>query len=1142
MGKRKRSGSWSKGDESGAKKSDDCDSQEELEGDSLIPKTNTNVRCSARVQEKQEKLRREASPSKQTIEIVCSSTCTSGTNVNIVCKGKSISSDETCVPIPDCLPCGILHDGLDGKRKKRTWELWSQYDKQLFFEALNEFGKDFDAIQTHLASKLKSKTKTVEPTQIKKKEQVRHFYYRTWNKIQKYLHFPKDMKKAFQELYGLVNYGELRKKQRALNGKTAAKLLELVEKGSTTIKVKGKTLRIKTPVCQALKKINNLTDVEPTKVPSKVVLELLPKDGGAWSVVQSLSHNPRLRSLVMLQRTLASIIMYLEERWKSSSDRIKEQMMETFGKRTRRLRLIPSFRKDSNVPIFKAYETTSSAKISLNAFSRNVLNKDTRDGCVKLIENRKRKKSGSMGGVEVATDSVAEADWSDAEMTQETKEGPGDTSYTCLATRMFRNAFGDDTLEVKGMPNDEVQRMLKSVYDLPQPEEDEFENGDADNYLDSDEYQAPSRLIPDGSGCSCNPSEEKSIEPEEVFSTSIDDDILKRGWTAEEAGSLTVGEVYMLVGQDEKLSFEYEWDEGDEDTEINARTRIMLERLITVARNLKKKKQSRHKILNCSSGTSSSACPSCGHSLSGNTQCPVTGTPTNVISSDPVVTPLTLNTAVPNIIGSARSPSSTQVNFITKNNSGTPACSGYQSTLLSSTTAATTFDPVENSNLGSSSASNGIGTNILPATVTQSIPSSQVTKESESKVKKITPTLVSSSVTGAILTSIPLKTDVDVSVSCVSSSKETKDETFRVPATSGVNGNASMSYPRIRPMPTSSSVESGADDGSTTSKNTKLAPKPFLDLPKGNRRLGRPCCKKNIVPRYLPLLPKAVDTPPQSALWDIVSNKPAVHTVYVSNAAQIMLPVANIGLKPSSVKSSSANGCEKVDEVSVAVLGSESTNGPIVPNSSLATSLAPTPASHSTIETTGASIPDSGDDQLACSSFKDLLKVSGIEQEKADSNLSLSSFMDISLPESTRNVANECLKSEKFLDVTLSSSCSLSLSNFLGSNDSNNGLQNLERSEDPPVIESLKTPKKNEMFRNQSPPSNLLTTEHQWLGTDANDLSLGSLLSNLDPAQPAAAESDMTFQSMIEDSNNHLDFTSKFSELVAELESNNTKK
>lgn len=125
------------------------------------------------------------------------------------------------------------------------------------------------------------------------------------------------MKKAHQELYGLINYGELRKKQRVLNLKTAVKLSELVQKGSTTIKVRGKTFRIKTPLCRALKKLNRLEEPE-SKLPNKVMVELVPENGDAWTQVQNLSFNPRVRVTVSLQRSLASLIHFFENRWKGT--------------------------------------------------------------------------------------------------------------------------------------------------------------------------------------------------------------------------------------------------------------------------------------------------------------------------------------------------------------------------------------------------------------------------------------------------------------------------------------------------------------------------------------------------------------------------------------------------------------------------------------------------------------------------------------------------------------------------------------------------------------------------------------------------------------------------------------------------------
>lgn len=130
------------------------------------------------------------------------------------------------------------------------------------------------------------------------------------------------MKKVNQELYGLINYGELRKKQRILNSKTATKLCELVENGMTSIKFRGKTCRIKTPVCRALKRLNGLDDVDHSRVPHKVVLEFIPKDGKTWRSVQSVSHNPRVKFVVSLQRTFSSIISYMENKWKRKDDKL----------------------------------------------------------------------------------------------------------------------------------------------------------------------------------------------------------------------------------------------------------------------------------------------------------------------------------------------------------------------------------------------------------------------------------------------------------------------------------------------------------------------------------------------------------------------------------------------------------------------------------------------------------------------------------------------------------------------------------------------------------------------------------------------------------------------------------------------------
>ena len=49
---------------------------------------------------------------------------------------------------------------------------------------LFQYGKDFESIHNLILTKCKKKNNTMSGT-FKNKEQVRHFYYRTWHKISK---------------------------------------------------------------------------------------------------------------------------------------------------------------------------------------------------------------------------------------------------------------------------------------------------------------------------------------------------------------------------------------------------------------------------------------------------------------------------------------------------------------------------------------------------------------------------------------------------------------------------------------------------------------------------------------------------------------------------------------------------------------------------------------------------------------------------------------------------------------------------------------------------------------------------------------------------------------------------------------------
>ncbi|KAL8607276.1 hypothetical protein ACOMHN_047607 [Nucella lapillus] len=149
-------------------------------------------------------------------------------------------------------------------RKRRSWDLWCKFEQDAFFEGLFEHGKDFDAIHTLLV--YRSKKRGIDPALVKTKEQVRHLYYRMWQKISKHVEMGNNVKKEAQEIYGLVNYYAIRKVFKRMDQRAVEHLNELILKGvskvrenNTAGKRNRKKLRVlRTPVCNALKKLNSI--------------------------------------------------------------------------------------------------------------------------------------------------------------------------------------------------------------------------------------------------------------------------------------------------------------------------------------------------------------------------------------------------------------------------------------------------------------------------------------------------------------------------------------------------------------------------------------------------------------------------------------------------------------------------------------------------------------------------------------------------------------------------------------------------------------------------------------------------------------------------------------------------------------------
>ncbi|CAH8561080.1 unnamed protein product [Schistosoma rodhaini] len=111
---------------------------------------------------------------------------------------------------------------------------------------------------------------------------------------------------------------------KALDHRLGEKLNELVHCGTTVIKHNGRRFLLRTPVCPALKQLNNIS--APTHeflLPEDVWIELVPRtQTDAWRVIEA-EQNPRLRLRVDINRQLSDVIFLVENKWQLAAERMR---------------------------------------------------------------------------------------------------------------------------------------------------------------------------------------------------------------------------------------------------------------------------------------------------------------------------------------------------------------------------------------------------------------------------------------------------------------------------------------------------------------------------------------------------------------------------------------------------------------------------------------------------------------------------------------------------------------------------------------------------------------------------------------------------------------------------------------------------
>ncbi|KZC10243.1 Protein cramped-like [Dufourea novaeangliae] len=385
---------------------------------------------------------------------------------------------------------------------KRSCELWSLEDKNTFFKALNEYGKDFDALQSYFLSQ--GKKKGLPDIMIKNKEQIRHFYYRTWLKISKHLKFSEDVKKTSQELYGLINYGELRRKLPRIHEKVHLKLNELVYLGTTQVRLRGKTMRIKTPICRALRKLNQLEDwQEEVKLPSRITIELRPRNNIAWWQVQASSMNPRVRTLLPIQRRLSSLLIFLQQRWRSAKyntvSLLQKIPIVNGIKDTRLLRVAPPEGCKVTLPMVNLGEYLTSNSVSLDSYEKRLGLKSSRTN---LLGSMQYLKGVGKKGIK---------------KNKMDKKCANQSEDNCI---LPDNNSDVDVIESGSNVSEKLS--IINIVEKPSVEQQQTE---------------PNRF----------PGRE-TIER------------IRKGWNIEEANTITVGDLFLMFGRESKVSVEYWWD------------------------------------------------------------------------------------------------------------------------------------------------------------------------------------------------------------------------------------------------------------------------------------------------------------------------------------------------------------------------------------------------------------------------------------------------------------------------------------------------------------------------------------------------------------------------------------------------------
>ena len=324
-------------------------------------------------------------------------------------------------------------------------------------------------------------------------------------------------------------------------------------------------------MCRALKKINNKGEPLPkpkkNKLPSKVVIELKPRDTCDWCRIQKMAQNPHIRVSMGVQRRLSSLIKCLEKKWRSHDTKVKTIIT------------------DSQEETIDVDGGTSNRGVLVLLPSRGAVIKEEQDRKSENEERLKRPKvkiklaefeqDNDMSGESASHESIG------------CDTGEGTSKFEEILSMQRQNIDLDTGIDDNSNDLDEPRSSPKADTDnLDNMDDDDIGPISSEFYqdflLDESDHECSRSPIPcEGSDQSETENTDDVKDEDDEFKAEIDEDESKvetdggseiplkwgdpkDGWSGETAGNMTVGELFVMLNTEEsnaKIRLDYTWKE-----------------------------------------------------------------------------------------------------------------------------------------------------------------------------------------------------------------------------------------------------------------------------------------------------------------------------------------------------------------------------------------------------------------------------------------------------------------------------------------------------------------------------------------------------------------------------------------------------